>query len=475
MSLRYFFIASLCLSLAACKKWDDHVQVNNPDLNTNLFQAISANASLSKFKEYIVKARLDTLLQSSKTYTVWAPDNDALATLDPAVAGDTAKLRQFLMNHISNQSYFTRDAVNGLRIAMLNGKYNNFTAAKFDDAGLKSKDRFVSNGVLHVIDKPVYVLPSIWDFINSTTAQYTQNAYIAGLNFNGFDPNLAVVDSISSTTGLPIYHPGTGIVARNRFNERVYDTKREDRQYTYFLIGNTGFALESDSLKNYFKTGVPATNDSLAKFNTVKDLIVEGAYPVTALTNLTSRSGVPIPILPGSIVETKKLSNGIVYILNNVDVLTANKFKEIIIEGENPSGFLIDKPSNTNYRIRLNPVTNKNFSDLLVSGHGVTSFYSYYRLNDVPSIKYKVYGSAINDFQTGALTQSVVAKSLSGSTYTTLATLAYAVPLSSAAGAYNEVLLGEFTMTSFGTLELQLTASGTSPIVLDYLRLVPVP
>jgi hypothetical protein len=35
--------------------------------------------------------------------------------------------------------------------------------------------------------------------------------------------------------------------------------------------------------------------------------------------------------------------------------------------------------------------------------------------------------------------------------------------------------VGEFTPNNFGMLEIQMTSTATNPIVLDYLRLVPVP
>jgi uncharacterized surface protein with fasciclin (FAS1) repeats len=472
------FIAGLIftVTLAACKKWDDHTAVENPDLNHDLATAIAANPDLSKFMEYVNKTGLDTLLRSSKTYTVWAPNNAALQTLDPAIVNDVVKLRSFVQNHISNQSYYTGNVQGTIRVPMLNGKFNNFSSTKFDEATITTADKFVKNGVLHVIDKMVPVLPSLWEYVNSTTPTYLQNAFIAGLNYNDFDPNAAIIDSISSSTGLPIYHPGTGVVLKNRFNDRVYDLKAEGRQFTYFVIQNPGFTLESDSLKNYYKATSTTITDSLSKFNTVKDLIVEGVYAPNQLTGLVSRSGVPIPINPALIVSTQKVSNGVVYVLSGLDVVTASKFKTINIEGEYPSGFMVDKPGNTNYRVRFNPVTGKDFTDLLVSGHGVTTFYSYYRLNEIPSIKYKVYAFAVNDFQTGTFTQNIVPKYfVAPSTYTTLATLAHAVPLYTATGAYNEVLLGEFTNNNFGTLEIQLTATATNPIVLDYMRLVPVP
>ncbi len=361
---------------------------------------------------------------------------------------DVVRLRNFILNHISNQLYFTKDASTSLRIAMLSGKYNNFLGNKFGDATITSADKYVKNGVLHIIDKNILALDNLWDYVNATTAQYNQNAFMAGLNYNDFDPALAIIDSISSSTGLPIYRPGTGLVAKNRFNTQVYDLKRESKEYTYLVIQDAGFNSQSGALKPYYATASTVSTDSLAKWNIVKDLMVEGIYSTAALPGLISKFGVSVPVNSSFIVETKKVSNGVVYVLSNLTVPIANKFKEIIIQGENPSGFLIDRTANTNYRVRLNPVTGKSFTDIFVTGHGVTTFYSYYRLNEIPSIKYKVYAFGVNDFQTGALTQNIIPKYRSSTAvYTTLATLPHVVPLYTAVGAYDEKLLGEFTLT----------------------------
>lgn len=485
----YLLIALIfTIIFSGCKKWDDSQTLVTPDLGQNLFDAIAANTSLSKFTAYIQKSGVDVILRSSKAFTVWAPSDDALLSLDPAIVSDSAKLRSFVLNHISNQSYFTRDAQISLRIPMLNGKYHNFFGTKIEDANITTADKFVSNGVLHVIDKPMLVLPNLWDFINSTTAQYLQNSFIAGLNFQSFDPTLATIDSISALTGLPVYHPGTGVFTKNTFNEKVFDLRREDKQYTYFVIANAGFTLKADSLKPYFKATGTTTTDSLDKWNIVKDLVVDTLYATAASipSILISKFGISVPVNKTLIIDTKKLSNGVVYVLSLSDVTTASKFQQTIVQGENPSGFLSDKTGNTNYRVRKNLATNQNYTDILVSGHGVTTYYAYYWVSEMPSAKYNVYALAVNDFQTAALTQTIVVNYLTppippattppGTTiFTTLATLSYAVPLSTAVGAYNEILLGQFTSTSFGTLEIRLRAVGTTPIVLDYLRLVPIP
>jgi hypothetical protein len=472
----------LALGLAGCKKWDDHTKLTNPDLEESLIEGLSVNPDLSKFTEYVKKAGLDSLLGSSKTFTVWAPSNGALQNLDPAIVNDVVKLRSFISNHISNQSYYTRNAVSVMRVAMLNGKFNNFQGTKIEDANIVRTDVPLKNGVLHVIDRPLFVLPSVWEWVNSTTGQYDQNAFVAALNFNFFDSTLAIIDSISALTGKPVYRPGTGFVLKNRFTETVQNIKAEDKQFTYIVITNPGFNTESDSLKPYYKTAVPTSTDTLSRFYTVRDLAIEGIYQASALNGLLSKFGAPILPDQATFVETRKLSNGIVHIFNKVDVRTAAKFREITIQGEFPNGFLSDRTGNTNYRIRVNPVTKKDFSDIMISGHGVTTYYSYYRLNDIPSIKFRVFALGTNDFQGGAFTQNIIPKfyqppAVPGGlpTYTTLATLPHVVPLYTAAGAYNEIQVGEFTVNNFGTLEIQLTCTATNPIVLDYLRLVPLP
>ncbi|MGE5521996.1 MAG: fasciclin domain-containing protein, partial [Candidatus Dadabacteria bacterium] len=432
-NFKYLLLVLFAAGLWSCKKWEDHIAISNPDLSQNLLQAISTDANLSSFKQLVNKAGLDSVLQSSKSYTVWAPTNTALQGLDQAIVNDPVKLKNFVLNHIATQSYFTREAGAGQRVAMLNGKYNIFTSTNFEDATITAADKFVSNGVLHVINKAIPVLPNIWDFINSTSSQYAQNGFIASLNYTAFDPSTAIVDSISKLTGQPVYRPGTGLLYKNQFNQRVYDLSSEDKQYTYFVIKDAAFTAESDSLEKYYQTPSTVSTDSLGKWYVARDLVLEGIYAPSSFGNLQSKYGIPIPVNAADIVETRKLSNGVVYVLSNLHFPAASKFPTIRIEGETPSGFLSDKRSNTNYRVRVNPVTGQIYNDLLVLGHGVSGYYSYYNIYNMPSMKYKVYVAGVNDFQTGTFSENIIA------TYpgaqTPIATLTYAVPLSTTAGA----------------------------------------
>src|SRR4051812_572439 len=104
----------------SCKKWDDHIAIEGQNLNENLMEHINKQPDLSKLAEYLVKTGLDKEISSSKNYTVWAPTNTALQSLPADVVNDTAKLKAYLLNHISGQQFFTRMAVDSLRVPMLN-------------------------------------------------------------------------------------------------------------------------------------------------------------------------------------------------------------------------------------------------------------------------------------------------------------------------------------------------------------------
>jgi uncharacterized surface protein with fasciclin (FAS1) repeats len=471
-----FIALFFTLVITGCNKWKDHTEVVQQDLTKNLLEAISSDPGLSKFREYVGLAGLDSVLQASKTFTVWAPTNTALQSIDPATVADPVKLRAFILNHISYQLYFTRDVAVPVRIQMLNGKYNNFSTTKFEDADIETTDRYVKNGVLHTIKSMVPPLQNIWEFINATTTQYAQNAYVKSLNYLAFDPSLAIIDSISVVTGLPVYRPGTGFVQRNYFNDRVYDLKREDRQYTYFVIQDANFVVEADSLKPYFATTSTTATDSLTRWNTVKDLAYDVAYSTAGAIppSLLSRSGITVPVNTAFVVSVQKMSNGYVYVMSKLDVPTKNKFLPITLQGENPSGFLQnDKTAFIHYRQRLNPVTGLNFSDIYIVGHGVTTFYAFYRTNETPSVKYQVYAKATNDFQTGAFNETINAWNSSLGALN--GTLTFAVPLFTAVGGYDEKYLGDITITRYGTVDWRATSVTTGPVLLDYIRLVPVP
>ena len=388
--------------MLSCKKWNDRTAVTDPALNETLASYISRQSNLSTFNSYLVKTGLDKMLGASKNYTVWAPANDALASLDPGVVNDTAKLKAFLLNHISGQQFFTRMVTDSMRVPLLNGKRVYFSKKHFDEANITQADVYVRNGVLHVTDKGIAPLPSIWEYIQGNTAAYSQNAYISSLVYQVQDPALAVLDSINPATGLPVYKPNTGIVPINAFRTRVYDIGNEDSLYTYVVMNNTAYATEVNREKPYFASNDANIATANASWNTVKDLAIAGVYrPDQLPAAFLSRFGVHIPISTSTIVETRRASNGIIYIVNDATPALAEKIPTVIVQGETPVGFKSNEGKYTIkifYRQRNNPLTGQSFNDIYMNlGSLGPGYFADYISNDLLTVKYKIYWVALSD------------------------------------------------------------------------------
>jgi uncharacterized surface protein with fasciclin (FAS1) repeats len=469
-------IATTSLVFSGCKKWEGHNAITDPAVGKDLFQQISENTNLSKFAELLTKSGNDKLIASSKTFTVFAPTNQALAGLDPAIVADSVKLSQFVLNHIATQSYYTTAVTTLVRLPMLSGKYNNMLGKKVEDANITDADKYAKNGVLQVIDKMVPALPNTWELLETNPlVPAKQKAYLLSLFLNVFDATNAVQIGVDPTTGKPIYKPGTDSVRTNQFWRNVYDLRTESKQYTFFLLADDKWDAEVLTYKPFFVTGMADSTTNLSSWEVVKDFAVEGLYlpgsiPDTILSKFNTKMGIE----KSAITQTIKTSNGIVYIMSKLQVPPKLKFKEYIIEGENYRAANADRRNNIYLRDKYNPLTGKDFRDVLVYGHGLALFNLNYRLTGVPALKFKAYWVAVHDNINGMTTTFTQKLGIGIATSATLPYITVNV------NDYSEVYLGEFTMPVYSPfLDLYLTAANSTtatanPIVCDYIKLVPV-
>lgn len=458
-------------TFSSCSKVkDESTAINDPALQMNLMDLVSANAQLSTFKEFLVKTGYDKVIASSRNYTVFAPVNSALASVDPAIVNDAAKLKNFVGNHIALQQYRTSDIKITTRIGMLNGKYTNILGRKIEDATITTADRYAGNGLLQIVDKALPALDNCWEFITkSADAPVKQKTFMLSLFRKVFDTTNAVVVGINPNTGEPIYQAGTDSVFTNLFWNRVFDVQNEQKQFTVFMLSDDAWDTEVAKFMPYYVTNTADSNTLVTSWNVVRDFAVDTVYQPNAIPDtIVSKFGTKLPVNKSAIVKTIKTSNGIVYIMNQMNVLPANKFQTITIQGENYVTSSINRRSNTYFRDRYNPLSGNNFTDVLVFNHGVSNFWLRYDIPELPSIKYKAYWVALNDFQTATFTQR-----LGLGTVTT--TLSGAVT----ANNYNEVYVGEYTNAKYvPVFNLYLigansTTAAVNPLACDYIKLVP--
>ena len=453
------------------KSIDDQTVVTDPSLQKNLMELISGKADLSTFAGYLKQTGYDAVIASSRTYTVFAPGNAELATLDASVKNDPVKLKQFIGNHIATQVYSTKDISNTTRILMASGKYLNMKGTAIGSSVITVKDQYAANGLLQQVDKMLPALESCWDFVAGSQSPANQKAFMLSLFRNVFDATNAVVIGINPTTGDPIYQAGTDSIFTNLFWNKVYDLRDEKKQFTLFMMEDAAWDADQLRFAPYYVTNTPDSNKLVTGWNVLRDLAVDSLYePASIPDTITSKFGTRVPVERSAIVRTIRTSNGIVYIMSRINVQPASKIKTIVIEGENYNSTSHDRRSNTYFRDRYNPVTGKDFRDVEVFNHGVALFNIRYQVAEIPSIKYKAYWVAVNDFQTASFNQRL-APGLA-----TAVTLPYiAVP----ANNFNEVYLGEITLAqyqpvyNFYLVAANSTTAAVNPLVCDYIKLVP--
>ena len=433
--------------LSACKKWEDHNRITNENIKQNLLERIQENPDLSTFAGLLSKSGYADSLSSSKVYTVYAPTNAALSAVASSLEGNAAALKSFVANHIAPTAYYTKDIAQTVRIPVLSGKYHDITSAEIDGVAISSKDLLAKNGVVQLIGTPLPILNNIWEFAQT-------------------DSRMPALQKVKMVDSLGDF-----------YRTRVHNLKDESKNFTLFVLQDAAFESELNKFKPY--TFVPGNADSatkIAAWIVSKDLAVDVLYKTAASIpdTLVSKSGIKVGIDKSAIVSSIKTSNGVVYVMSKLEVPLRHKFKDIIIEAEDYSSSSANRIANTYFRDKRDSATGGIFRDILVYNHGVAQFNLRYRLNEMPSTKYKVYWMALHDNingMTSTFTQKIGVDSFNSPTpaYVT-------VPLNT----YAEQLAGEFTLLNFRpSFSLFLTAANSTtatanPIVCNYIRLEPV-
>jgi uncharacterized surface protein with fasciclin (FAS1) repeats len=443
----FYTVVGTMLLFPGCKKWEDHNRITDEHIKQNLLERIQANPDLSSFADLLTKSGYADTLASSRVFTVYAPNNAALSSLTTTLESDASALKQFVANHIANQAHYTQSTEGLQRIPVLNGKYHNLSATAINDVVFSTKDLTAQNGVLQVIGTALPVLNNTWAFAETDARM-------------PFLQKVAMVDSLGSL-----------------FRTRVHNLRDESKNFTLFVLEDAAWQSEVNKYKPY--SYVPGNADSTTKvagWLVAKDLAVDALYKTAAdiPDTIISRSGVKVGIDKSAIVSTIKTSNGVVYIMNKLEVPLRNKFRDIIIEAENYSGASANRLANTYVRDKSDSATGRIFRDLLVYNHGLAQFNLRYRLAEIPSLKYRVYWMALHDNINGLTT--TFAQKIGVDSFNSPLPAYVTVPLNT----YAEQPAGEFTLSNFRpTFNLYLTAANSTaaaanPIVCNYIRLEPV-
>lgn len=492
---RLFFLLT-CTSivmLSACKdKWADHNALLNADNSVTLLDKIKQQPELSSFADLLARTGYDEILASSKTFTVWAPNNEAIKKADQRIFEVDSLTRQFVANHIVNQNYLVAtlksSGLAALRIQALSGKYISLKVDGVDEAKTLKADIVVKNGVFNEVDAALEVHQNVWEYINGLTGVgQKQMNYIRSLKY-------------SVVNGAKIYGT-TG--TSNEYLEKVAQLNDERRRFTYILLTDEAFDHEYNKLSKFFNTPKTQPYDSTTTYrtswNVVKDFVADTIITQDKLAAvLLSNTAVNIPIDKNAIVSSYRASNGMVYVMNKVDFnIFQDKIRPIILEGESFSSYSqSDKSANIFTRIRKD-ADGLQFTDKFISGTTVAQFWMSRRVDNLYAAKYQVYWRALNDQAWSAATatapsapvnflQKIGIASAPGSALPYIDLIGYkTVAFNDPADLvrpkeqFKEVYLGEVTIGNWIGTRLYIIndnnrTTGLNTISLDYLKLVPI-
>ena len=138
----------------ACSDWDDHYDSNGitGSASETIWENVKANANLSQFAELIHKAGYDEVINTSQTYTVWAPLNGTF-NYDSLKVLPVSNLKEyFAKNHVARFNFPATGSINEF-VTMLNKKMMAFVGSgtyTLNGVEVVTPNVASSNGVLHV-------------------------------------------------------------------------------------------------------------------------------------------------------------------------------------------------------------------------------------------------------------------------------------------------------------------------------------
>jgi len=387
MRLRYYgipifaFLILTVLVVSCRDDWDKHYNAEPANKsNLNIFEYIQSQTDLSTFTKMLKSTGYDSILNKSQTFTVWAPNNQALVNVDLT---DTALVRIIVKNHITRFSH-TSSGIISKTIIMLDNKLIVFAKGadgySFGGKTIVQSDIATSNGIVYILSDYAPYKMNIWEFLNTTDGIDSLRVYINSLTKNQIDTAASFKDGIFIS---PVFK------LTNKALTYLAQFKTEDSIYTAILPNNAAWVEAYNRILPYYTTlskdGGVTTQIANTKWTLIQDLFFKGkkTLPIAEDTLFSTYGHAfsnPTRLFTGA--QVNEMSNGISYVTSQLqNNATESWFKEIRVEAEDASngrttsnyaatsvssigtGFNISK----GYYVRLVPMTSSSISKVFVT------------------------------------------------------------------------------------------------------------
>lgn len=235
-----------------------------------LWENISGNANLSDFASVLKRVGYDEKLNTSHTYTVWAPVNGSFNMDSLAALSDSKVQKEFVENLIADYAHIESD-VNDTTIYMLNEKLLKFRnkntgALTFDSKAILANANNASifnypstNGLLYTVVNPATFRYNAYEIIDeSADVASTFDTFVKKYEQKILDTEKSVKGEIIN--GQQHYDDSV-IVTSNTFTERTLGAllDNEDSLYTILIPNDQAWEKAYNNITKYYKY-IPTLN-----------------------------------------------------------------------------------------------------------------------------------------------------------------------------------------------------------------------
>jgi uncharacterized surface protein with fasciclin (FAS1) repeats len=334
-SLASLALIATALFCGSCSddRWDD--QDVTGTRSQTLWEVISTRSELSEFKTILQESGYDALLQSSGTYTVLAPVNEAVKALDADEEPESVSA-----SHIALFEY-NKAALDTMKyLTMYSGK-----KVVLDSMRLETQEVVCRNGILRFAHYATGNQPNIYEVLESLADQYKMAKFILSLGDSVMDMSKSVQIGLDPTTNQPIYD--TVMMFTNPLFDRV-PLNDNDSLVSLVLLDDESFDALSAKYWPYLKQhngqhreSTYATTFKIDSAKTTEMANREVVYDMTcqmehaAAQDYVSTAGVRLNMTNATVSRTISTANGSIQIASGVTVrLRDNKIKDVYVQAQ---------------------------------------------------------------------------------------------------------------------------------------------
>ncbi len=382
-------LALIIFAPSCTDMWEEHYEAGSGELpDYNLLGYIQSNSALSIFGQMLSETGYDSIINESQTYTIWAPENEAIKEID---LEDGELVLDFITNHIARGNYST-SGIESRPVKMLNGKNIIFaresSGYSFGKIPLTESNVITLNGQVHILDGYVPFTYNIWEFIGRKEQLDSLKEYMYGLNQWLFDPANSV--EIGFDTAGNVIYDSLFIYSNPLLNDLGY-LNTEDSLYTVILPDNTAWTEAYERTQDYFNIpeiyGGVQRKALTAKRAIIQDMVFRELVTEPGIASILVSTGGNVFYSPSylfSNAQPFELSNGIAYVTDQMQFAdTSSWFRQIRVEAENDAG---RDNANSNIYIRSGLGSGLNISEddyIVVDPTGISNIAQ-------PSVEFKI-------------------------------------------------------------------------------------